>query len=99
MISIDRKIVGLHLSMRYPLYEDDTGICVTYTFSDNNDKMDLYVEISTEDGFDTAHFTYPDARFYDVNMGFENLEQFMDALNQCHELIQDIWEKERYDAS
>lgn len=84
--------------MRYPLYEDDTGICVTYTFSNNGDKMELYVEIPTEDGFDSASFSYPCARFYDVNMGFDNLELFMDTLNRCRELIEDIWEKDRNNA-
>lgn len=80
--------------MRKPLYEDNSSICLTYIR--NNLFIEVYGEIPTDNGFDSAKYSYPDNRLYAVDMSFDNLRVFMNTVNKCQSLIKDIWE-ERYE--
>ena len=77
--------------MRYPLYEESDGICMTYVFKSDPPCMEVYVEIPTDTGFDSAKYDYPDDRFCEVNMSSENMILFMDSLRKCRSVIADIW--------
>ncbi len=77
--------------MRYPLYEEPDGICLTYIFKENPKRMEVYAEIPTETGFDSAKYYYPNDRFCEVNMSTENMILFIDSLHKCRSVISDIW--------
>ena len=86
------------MGKRMPLYEDATGICVTYVLADDKSHIEFYAEVPTENGFDVGSFRYPEDRFHDINMSVANMRLFQDTIEKCRLIIKDIWDLDCKDA-
>ena len=77
--------------MRYPLYEESDGICMTYVFKSDPPCMEVYVEIPTDRGVDSAKYFYPEDRLCEVDMSSDNMQLLLKCLCKCSSMIASIW--------